>query len=240
MLEEETEKSLRKPLDSERIRSREASFGPVYYLPAHDVIRRANEIFGYEGWSGRIVDLQKEFQERDGEQWTVLYRCSYEVRAGDRTHQDVGVGTGIRDNLGDAVENAIKSAVSDAIKRALRAWGDQFGLSLYADEGAASREGAEELTLDHIRNLIDGNRESWPAEKVEASATRKQLTKLKSFWKSQLGNSEEELIEFLRNVTGREISELDQLNRAEASGVLDVVFHRTEDLRELVGKGATD
>jgi DNA repair and recombination protein RAD52 len=42
-----------------------------------------------------------------------------------------GFGTGVSKTLADSHENAGKEAVTDALKRAMRSFGNQFGLSLY-------------------------------------------------------------------------------------------------------------
>lgn len=235
-LDRETKEALQSPLESTRIKSRQAGFGPVDYLPAHDVLRRANEIFGYDGWSGRIVELEHEFttETSDGK-WTVVYRCSYEVCVADRSHQDVGVGVATRSRRSEAIENAIKFAVSDGIKRALRAWGDQFGLSLYADQRQESDiEDTEELSLDLIRQLISRDQERWPPKKVEAPATQKQVARLQSFWKYETEKEQQELNDFLSSLLQRNVNAPEDLNRVEAGALLHVVFNREEELKQLI------
>ena len=44
---------------------------------------------------------------------------------------DVGHGQGFGKSLGDAHDSAAKEAVTDALKRALRSFGNPFGLALY-------------------------------------------------------------------------------------------------------------
>ena len=236
-IDEETERALKQSLEPNRIRSREAGFGAVEYLPAHDVIRRANEIFGFGGWSGHIIDLQQELREQRDGKWTVVYRCVYEVKVGERTQQDVGVGVSTRETLADAVENAIKFAASDGIKRSLRAWGDQFGLSLYAEDtgtGSPDEGSMDRLTLDSIRALIGESRRKWPAKKARASLTDKQTSKIKDFWNNEVERPTKDLGVFLSEVTRRSIDQVEQLTRAEASGILDFVFHHPEELKELL------
>lgn len=234
-IDEEAKNRLNKPLEEERIRSREAGFGLVDYLPAHDIIRRANEIFGFDGWSGRIVDLSKELQEEQDGRWVVVYRCIYEISVGGRIQQDVGVGIATRENLADAVEHSIKYAASDGIKRALRAWGDQFGLSLYSEHREPpGSESPEEISFDYIRTLIGEGKRKWPAEKARASITEKQLTKLKQFWDDQVKLPEENLQEFLSQVTRRSISNPEELTKVEAAGILEVVFKDKEKLQRLL------
>lgn len=138
----EQEKRLGEPLDAKRIKQREGRGGgpALSYLETHDVIRTANSIFGFGEWGHEIVELRY----LDGVAVTskagkpgiqVGYLCT--VRLTVAGHQPVsGIG------FGDAVEYtqsapvtahelAAKEAESDALKRALKNYGDQFGLALY-------------------------------------------------------------------------------------------------------------
>jgi recombination DNA repair RAD52 pathway protein len=51
----------------------------------------------------------------------------------------VGVGNGKPENEGDVIESAVKEAETDALKRALRTFGNTFGLALY-EKDAAKRQ----------------------------------------------------------------------------------------------------
>lgn len=51
----------------------------------------------------------------------------------------VGVGNGKPENAGDVIESAVKEAETDALKRALRSFGNTFGLALY-DKDKSARE----------------------------------------------------------------------------------------------------
>ena len=50
---------LRAPLDERRVSARTVSGRSVSYLEAWDCIHKANEIFGFEGWSQEITRLQE-------------------------------------------------------------------------------------------------------------------------------------------------------------------------------------
>lgn len=131
-LTEEQLSELKRPLDESRIERRKAKFGEVQYLPTYDIINRANEIFGYGGWQREIKRLEKVYEEEVDGLYNVAYLCEYRIKIGDITHEDVGFGSAI--NYPDptsANEKAVKTAVSDGLKRCWRAFGAQFGLSLY-------------------------------------------------------------------------------------------------------------
>lgn len=118
------------------------SRGTHEYLSGFHAISAANRVFGFEGWSTEIVHLQCVESSQQGnpnytgsnnrEGYFVAYTARVRVTVGEQSHEDVGYGDGTEyNNVGQAHESAIKEAVTDAEKRALRHWGNQFGLSLY-------------------------------------------------------------------------------------------------------------
>ncbi len=124
---------LKKPLDPSRVLRRVGFRGQqLEYLPVHDVIETANRIFGYGGWQREIRRLEKVYEDETDGVYSVGYLCEYRVRVGDVVHEDVGFGSSSNQpDPAQAHEMAVKAAVSDALKRCFRAFGDQFGLSLY-------------------------------------------------------------------------------------------------------------
>lgn len=133
---------LGKPLDPKRVKKREGGGGKsLSYLESHDVIRTANDVFGIGGWSYRVNELvclaTEKFIGRDAREGTRTgYRATVTVRVGDTEYGDVGYGdaTEYTNSAVTTHENASKEAVSDAVKRALRNFGDQFGLCLYSKD----------------------------------------------------------------------------------------------------------
>ena len=105
------------------------------YVEGWRVINEANRIFGFGGWSYALDKIRKTNAfERDSKHF-VGYMAVVTVTAGGVSRQDVGHGSGINRNLGDAHEGATKEAVTDALKRALRTFGNPFGLALYDKSG---------------------------------------------------------------------------------------------------------
>lgn len=191
-LSEEQLAELKKPLDEKRIERRKAKFGTVEYLPTWDVINRANEIFGYGGWQREIIRLEKVYEEELDGTYTVGYLCESRVMVGEAVHEDVGFGAAI--NYPDptaAHEKAMKGAVSDSLKRCLRAFGPQFGLSLYK---SAERREVEE----------------GEAPEAPRGITQKQLARLRRELKAQ-GLREEDLVEYINLKMGADYAGLEEL-----------------------------
>lgn len=133
---------LAQPLDAARVKVRDSGRGgqKLAYLETHDVIRAANDIFGFGQWGHEIIELRPiapvtvtNPEGKVGQQ--VGYICIVRLTVADCVPVS-GVG------YGDAVEYresapvtahelAAKEAESDALKRALKNYGDQFGLALY-------------------------------------------------------------------------------------------------------------
>lgn len=132
----EQQKLLEQPLDPKHVTKPSGKFGPKGdYLEAWHVINEANRIFGFDGWSYSIEltkDALEKVKKQDGSaQWQAAYTCVCSVTVGDAFRKDVGFGSGFAKQIGDAIEGATKEAVTDALKRALRTFGNQFGLALY-------------------------------------------------------------------------------------------------------------
>tara|TARA_B100001250_G_scaffold201449_2_gene172693 strand:+ start:1629 stop:2537 length:909 start_codon:yes stop_codon:yes gene_type:complete len=152
-----TKEMLDAPLPRSAIHTRKQAGTTLAYVEGWWIIQKANEIFGYDGWETKLVNLKQvdlsSYEKGGRDMWRCTYTCemSMEVHGNiDRyvstqldpitTHQDVGVGTGFSSQAGDAIEGACKEAVTDALKRCARHWGNQFGLALYDKK----KEGVEE------------------------------------------------------------------------------------------------
>ncbi|KAK8244218.1 Alpha/Beta hydrolase protein [Phyllosticta capitalensis] len=127
---------LEKQLGPEYISSRK---GPgnrtLYYLPAEKAINLANEVFGFNGWSSSIRDVQIDFVDQAQSTGKISLGLSVIIRVTlkDGTyHEDIGYGH-IENCQGKAAafEKAKKEAATDALKRALRTFGNVLGNCLY-------------------------------------------------------------------------------------------------------------
>ena len=130
MLDEAAKQALSAPLDLNNVKQRKGAGGrKLDYISGEHAIAEANRIFGFDGWSCETVHMECVSDKPP------TYIARVRVRAGGVTREGWG-----GDN-GNDHENAVKGAETDAIKRALRTFGNQFGLPLYDKE-----ENAENLT----------------------------------------------------------------------------------------------
>lgn len=169
------EAELQKKLDPANIKPAK-QYGPKGdYIESWHAIAEANRIFGHFEWSATNVRLEcvaeKERpigrDKKDG--WGVTYICTREVIVGGAVRQGTGAGHGYDVDLGLAHEGAIKEAESDAEKRALRTFGNPFGLALYdkSRENVGKPEKTPEEKFDWFKQVIE---------------SQTKLNKLDEFW----------------------------------------------------------
>ena len=136
MFSQKQDDQLKQLLDPKHIKKRQG----FSYIEGCYTIQRANDIFGYDGWSREMVTppslimvhevKSSDKPPRDG--WKVAYSCAYRVRVGSQVVEDIGFGENVSYiSPIEAHETAIKASVTDALKRCLRSFGDQFGNELY-------------------------------------------------------------------------------------------------------------
>lgn len=129
------EKALGEKLDHTAVKQRKVVSQYVSYIEGWWAIKEANRIFGAGGWSYSVRDLSCVVSEpkklMSGQGHTVTYVCQVVVTVGEVSRHDVGAGNGQDKELGAAHEKAVKEAVTDGLKRALRTFGNPFGLPLY-------------------------------------------------------------------------------------------------------------
>ena len=126
---------LKGSISSDQVSKREKNGIELSYIESHLAIRNANECFGFDNWSYEITELKEicryDYKLKSGDGFKVGYEARVKVTVNGISREDVGAGSGIAKDLFDAIEGANKEAVSDAMKRALRTFGDMFGLGLY-------------------------------------------------------------------------------------------------------------
>ena len=138
---------LNKKLCPDVIKERRQGNAKLSYIEGHHAIRRANEIFRFDGWTRQTVKMEKvveeEYTSKRGQVGTLvayIAQVQVRVRVGEEWGEWIetdgyGYGEGIDyNNPGQAHEGAVKEAETDAMKRALIKFGDQFGLALYDKE----------------------------------------------------------------------------------------------------------
>jgi DNA recombination protein Rad52 len=176
---------LEQKLDTANVKPRKDKGPKGDYLEGWHVINEANRIFGFGGWSYEILSLKQacEPTKNQNNNNVVAYICTVSVSVGDVTRQDVGYGSGFDKSLGDAHEGATKEAVTDALKRALRTFGNQFGLALYdkekrniEDPKQALKERAGSLSAElKAIGTVEGIRSFWD-DNVDEIKTFPQVT----------------------------------------------------------------
>lgn len=133
-ISDEQKSALTAKLNPDHVRKPTGRFGPKGdYIEGWHAIAEANRIFGFDGWSYDIVDMKECHQPTKNEKgnFGVSFTARVRVHALGVTREDIGYGSGFAGQIGDAYESATKEAVTDALKRALRSFGNPFGLALY-------------------------------------------------------------------------------------------------------------
>ncbi|KAL8763783.1 MAG: hypothetical protein Q9184_000485 [Pyrenodesmia sp. 2 TL-2023] len=127
---------LEKQLGPEYISTRPGASGTkVPYLAADKCINLANEVFGFNGWSSGIQQIQIDFVDESQTTGKVSLGLSVIVRVTLRDgtyHEDIGYGH-IENCKGKAAafEKAKKEGTTDGLKRALRNFGNILGNCVY-------------------------------------------------------------------------------------------------------------
>lgn len=114
------------------------AYGPKGdYIEGWHAMAEANRIFGFGAWSYVVQSCvcvhqgAREIGKDKKPGYGVTYTATVRVTVGEVIREDVGAGHGYDVDCGLAHESAIKEAVTDALKRALRGFGNPFGLALY-------------------------------------------------------------------------------------------------------------
>ncbi|PVI08001.1 hypothetical protein DM02DRAFT_622038 [Periconia macrospinosa] len=130
------QRRLNKQLGPEYISQRPGNGGgKVAYLEGNKAIALANEMFGFDGWSSSLGQVQVDFVDENAQNGKVCLGLSIVVRITLKSgtfHEDIGYGS-IENGKGKAAsfEKAKKEAATDGLKRALRTFGNALGNCLY-------------------------------------------------------------------------------------------------------------
>ncbi len=171
----EQEKLLQEKLDQKHViePTGERNGPKGSYIEGWHAIAEANRIFGHGGWSYDIRDMRMvgEGTNKNGNPYC-QYTCIIEVEAGGCKRVDVGYGSGFGQ---EKHENAVKEAATDALKRALRSFGNPFGLALYDKTRENVGNGAEEP--EQKPEQLEQKPEQKP-EQIEATNYGRELANL--------------------------------------------------------------
>ena len=156
------QRRLEKKLGPEYISSRPGPSGqPVHYITAEKVISLANDVFGFNGWSSSIQNIQVDYVEEHPTTHRITLGLSVVVRVTLRDgvyHEDIGYGQ-IENakSKAAAFEKSKKEATTDAMKRALRHFGNVLGNCIY-DKDYVKRVSRIKVGTGKPWNLADLHR----------------------------------------------------------------------------------
>ncbi|PGH07896.1 DNA repair and recombination protein RAD52 [Blastomyces parvus] len=130
---------LEKRLGPEYISSRQGPGGQrVHYLAAEKCINLANEVFGFNGWSSSIQNIEVDYVDENPNTGKISLGVTVIVRVTLRDgafHEDLGYGHCENSkSKALAFEKAKKEGTTDALKRALRTFGNVLGNCVYDKE----------------------------------------------------------------------------------------------------------
>lgn len=163
--------ALKAKLDPSHVAKRQQSGRALSYIEGWHAEAEANRIFGFDAWHSEVIETRlvaererKLSSGKDG--WSVSYVCTVRVTVytpdgGKVVRDGVGAGHGIDADLGLAHESAIKEAATDAEKRALKTFGNPFGLALY--DKTQANVGAPEAPAE--RNAPTGRKTAAAAKR---------------------------------------------------------------------------
>ncbi|KAK8082489.1 DNA repair and recombination protein rhm52 [Apiospora saccharicola] len=155
---------LEKQLGPEYLSARSGPSGQkVHYIAAEKCIALANEVFGFNGWSSSIQNIQVDFVDENPQTLKISLGLSVVIRVTLRDgtyHEDIGYGH-IENCKGKAAafEKAKKEGTTDALKRALRNFGNVLGNCIYDKDYLAKvtkmKVGATRFNEDNLHRHSD-------------------------------------------------------------------------------------
>lgn len=166
---EEQEAMLHAPLDATHIRTRPGGRGLLKYIKGDTAIDAANRIFGFGRWGYKVIARSHEVIEDEKKGRIEFYTADIELFVVGAAFPFPGDGVGIvtAPFTVEMHEKARKEAATDALKRALRHYGDQFGLSLYDEDDYVELNG--EMVQVKAINPQQLKQQQQPRRIVEAS-----------------------------------------------------------------------
>ncbi len=150
---------LEAPLSADAVKpAPKGKFGE--YVEGLHSISEANRIFGFGGWSYVITRLEQVSEiTTDKNQYRCGWMCTVRVnaRGAEREGAAVGNGSGKPDNMADVIESAVKEAETDALKRALRSFGNTFGLALYEKDLSKRQVEQPKTTKEKVEGCVSAD-----------------------------------------------------------------------------------
>ena len=133
--------ALKRELNGQVVRTREAHGRQFSYLEGWYVISEANRIFGYDGWNRETLETKCVSARENRGTFLAIYiarvRITVEANGATVIREGHGSGEGRGTSPAEVHDIALKVAETDATKRALATFGKPFGLELYRQDKAA-------------------------------------------------------------------------------------------------------
>lgn len=230
--------ALQSPLNVSAIKHRPGGGGRLLkYIKGDSAIDAANRIFGFGKWGYKIVSREYRVIEDDKKGKMEFYSADIELYVSGAEFPFPGDGIGIVNApyTVEMHEKARKEASTDALKRALRHYGDQFGLSLYdeddyVDAGDGTlvqvKEVKPQSTNQAAKRVVDSKPTPKQIEQPQSSlVTEQQLISIRKLCET-LGNPEpENLIQMNHEAAKQLINQLtseyrEARNKAKQDSVL--------------------
>jgi hypothetical protein len=127
--------TLRRDLDTQHVRSRNADGRELSYIEGWFVISEANRIFGFDAWNRETVETRCALARENRGNFLAVYiakvRITISAHGATIIREGHGTGEGRGTSPGEVHDIALKAAETDATKRALATFGKPFGLELY-------------------------------------------------------------------------------------------------------------
>lgn len=178
--QERIQNQLNKVLGPEYVSFRPGGGGQnVSYIEGWKALNLANEIFGFNGWSSELVNIQVDFLDSLGS-GRVSLGLSVVVRITIRDgtfHEDFGYGfLENAKNKAVAFEKCKKEAFTDGLKRCLRCFGNVLGNCLYDKSIVAKMQKVKlptpELNSDDFHRDPLLSRQELARQKMKQNTTR--------------------------------------------------------------------
>jgi len=180
----EQTQALTADLSRAAVKQRKQAGRQLSYIEGWWAESEANRIFGHHAWDSVslsetcVAEKPRKIGDAGVDGWSVSYVCKVRVTVttpdGHKVVRDgVGAGHGIDRDLGLAHESAIKEAATDAEKRALKTFGNPFGLALY-DKTQAHVSDAPRPAAANVPGVMTGTQllEQQSGRKSSAQAKR--------------------------------------------------------------------
>ncbi len=130
--------ALKRNLDANAVRTREANGRQLSYLEGWYVISEANRIFGHDGWSRETLESRCVLARENRGSFLAIYiarvRITVQANGATAIREGHGSGEGRGTSPAEVHDIALKAAETDATKRAMATFGKPFGLELYRSD----------------------------------------------------------------------------------------------------------